>query len=152
MFMLNKNAALLSGVCMAWLLGCSEPVEATDVALVESPASSETSALQSEGPFDQTCSYSDATQPDEDAAEEVLCTVRYVSTDNGIRYTFRFGGRTVVVDSSSEISNGLWRAATIDGRPAVSLELWRGSYVAATTDLAVTFEWRDRNSPKFPAN
>ena len=150
--MLNKNVALLSGVCMVWLLGCSGPVEATAVAPGESPAISETSALQSEGPFDQTCSYIDSTRPVEDSAEEVLCTMRYVATDSGLRYSFRFGGRTVVLDSSSEKSNGLWRAATIDGRPAVSLELWRGSFVATTTDLAVTFEWRDRNSPKFPAD
>jgi len=150
--MLNKNAALLSAFSLACLMGCSEPVQATGVAPESGPAATEASALQSEGPYDQTCSYSDITQPAEDAADEVLCTMRYVSTDTGLRYTFRFGGRTVVLDSSGETTNGLWRAAKIDGRPAVSRELWRGSYVAATADLRVTFEWRDRNSPQFPAN
>lgn len=103
------------------------------------------------GPFDQTCSYHDATAPPEDGADEVLCTMRYVATPTGLRITFRFGGRTVIVESS-ERSNGLWRAVRINGKPGVSLELWRGSYVASTNDLSVSFEWRDPGSPKYPAN
>ena len=150
--MSRQIAAVLIGASTVWLLGCSEPVQATGVSPDESEASNEALAIQSSGPFDQTCSYRNAAQPEEDAAEEVLCTMRYVSTNDGIRYTFRFGGRTVTVDSSREIANGLWRGAKIDGRPAVSLELWRGSFVAVSTDLGVTFEWRDRDSPKFPAN
>jgi hypothetical protein len=150
--MSRQIAAVLVGASTVWFLGCYEPVQATDVAPGERVPAREASVLQSSGPFDQTCSYRNAAQPDEDAAEEVFCTMRYVSTDDGIRYTFRFGGRMVTIDRSGEIANGLWRGAKIDGRPAVSLELWRGSYVAVSTDLGVTFEWRDRDSPKFPAN
>lgn len=117
------------------------------LALFASPA-----LAQEEGPFPQTCSYSDTSEPDEDSAYEVYCTMRYVYTPAGLQYTFRFGGRTVVVDVSSEGGNGLWRAARINGRPAVRLELWRGSYVAVTTDTRISFEWRDQNAPKYPAN
>lgn len=115
------------------------------VAVIASPA-----IAQEEGPYPQTCSYLDKSQPDEDAAYEVDCTMRYVSTPTGLRYTFRFGDRTVVVESG-ESANGLWRTARINGRPAVRLELWRGSYVAVTNDTQVSFEWRDRNEPKYPA-
>lgn len=117
------------------------------LALAASPA-----AAQQRGPFNQTCSYHDKSDPDEDAADEVLCTMRYVSTPTGLRYTFRFGGRTVVLETSSNNTNGLWRAGRLNGRPAVTLELWRGSYVAVTTDLRSSFEWRDRNAPKYPVN
>ena len=117
------------------------------LALAASPA-----VAQEEGPFPQTCSYQDTSEPDEDAAYEVDCTMRYVFTPAGLRYTFRFGGRSIVVEVSSESGNGLWRAAQINGRPAVRLELWRGSYVAVTTDTRISFEWRDRNEPKYPAN
>ena len=117
------------------------------LSLAASPA-----LAQEAGPFPQTCSYQNAAEPAEDSAHEVSCTMRYVSTPDGLRYTFRFGGRTVVVDSNRESTNGLWRATKIDGRPAVSLELWRGSYVAVTIDMRVSFEWRDRNGPKYPVN
>ena len=117
------------------------------LALAASPA-----LAQEMGPFAQTCTYRDARAPVEDEAFEVHCTMRYVSTPVGIRSSFRFGGRTVVVDSISGGANGLWDRVTIDGRPGVSLELWRGSYVAVTNDLRVSFEWRDRNGPKYPVN
>lgn len=117
------------------------------LALVASPA-----VAQQEGPFPQTCTYSDTSAPPEDGADEVLCSMRYVSTATGLRYTFRFGGRTVVVDQSLDAGNGLWSAGRIDGKPAVILELWRGSRVAVTTDTSVSLEWRDRGAPKYPAN
>ena len=117
------------------------------LALAAAPA-----VAQEEGPYSQTCSYQDTSEPDEDAAYEVDCTMRYVSIPTGLRYTFRFGGRSVVVDVSSESANGLWHGARINGRPAIRLELWRGSYVAVTTDMRISLEWRDRGEPKYPAN
>ncbi|MBJ7437609.1 MAG: hypothetical protein JHD35_01105 [Sphingopyxis sp.] len=110
------------------------------------------SAAAQDGPFPQSCTYQNVTESDEDGATEVYCTLRYVSTPTGLRHTFRFGGRTVVIDQGSDRRNGLWRSGKIDGRPAVILELWRGSYVATTTDLQVSMEWRDQGSPKYPAN
>ena len=117
------------------------------LALAESPQIRET-----EGPFPQTCSFSDVSTPVEDGAEEVLCTMRYTSTPEGLRYTFRFGGRSVVVETDSERVNGLWRAAKIDGKPAVVRELWRGSHIAVTSDMRLAFEWRDRDGGRFPVN
>jgi len=110
------------------------------------------SAAAQDGPFRQTCTYQNIAEPDEDGASEVYCTLRYVSTPTGLRHMFRFGGRAVVVDLDSDGRNGLWRSGKIDGKPAVILELWRGSYVATTTDLRVSMEWRDQGSPKYPAN
>lgn len=149
--MLRHSAALLIGAWTVSIGGCSEPAQAIDRTSPAETVTTEESA-QSLGPFDQTCSYINKSQPEEDASEDVLCTMRYASTDTGTRYTFRFGGRTVVVDASGEVANGLWRATSIDGQPAVSLELWRGSFVAVTTDLSVSFEWRDRGEPKYPVS
>jgi hypothetical protein len=117
------------------------------LALAASPA-----LAKEYGPYNQTCSYQDLTESPEDSANEVPCTMRYVSTPTGLLFSFRFGGRTVTVENSSDSSNGLWRAVRINGKPGLSLELWRGSYVAATNDMSISFEWRDRGSPKYPAN
>lgn len=116
------------------------------IALVTSPA------VAQEGPFPQTCTYEDTIEPEEDAAHEVSCTMRYESTPGGIRYSFRFGGRTVVVETAGEGGVGLWRPARINGNPGVRLELRRGSYIAVTSDARLSFEWRDRNEPKYPVN
>lgn len=106
---------------------------------------------QEESPFPQTCTYEDARVPD-GGVYEVDCTMRYRFTDSGVLYSFRFGGRSVVVEVSSEGGNGPWRPASINGQPALRLELWRGSYIAVTNDMQVSFDWRDRGAPKYPAN
>lgn len=111
-----------------------------------------TSAAAQSGPFQQTCSYSNKTEPVEDAATEVLCTMRYTAIPNGLRYSFRFGGRTVVFETNSNSTNDLWSSGRLNGMPAIMLELWRGSNVAVTTDMRISFEWRDRGAPKYPAN
>jgi hypothetical protein len=141
-FMSRQIAAVLVGASTVWFLGCYEPVQATDVAPGERVPAREASVLQSSGPFDQTCSYRNAAQPDEDAAEEVFCTMRYVSTDDGIRYTFRFGGRMVTIDRSGEIANGLWRGAKIDGQTGVNADVAAGAFVKGSPCLPYQLEQR----------
>lgn len=107
---------------------------------------------QENGPFDQTCTYQNLSEPPEDAADEVLCTMRYSATTTGIIYKFRFGGRTVQVKSIDGYANGLWTIVEINGKRGLMFELWRGSRIAATNDGVISFEWRDRGSQKYPEN
>ena len=110
------------------------------------------SLAQENGPFDQTCTYQNLSEPPEDAADEVLCTMRYSASSTGLIYKFRFGGRTVQIKTIDGYVNGLWTIVEIDGKRGLMFELWRGSRIAATNDGSISFEWRDPGSPKFPRN